>query len=82
MMSEEDAIQFVLAHLAFSARSMPSAQAANLLRGALCLAGDRSEVDPLRTAYISLCRADDQLELIAASQLKLNLGDGKDGDGK
>lgn len=43
------------------------------LRGMLLLAGDVEEVADLRSAFMALEAADDQLELIAGPQMRLSL---------
>jgi hypothetical protein len=74
-MNDSDAIHVFVCGVADYARSLPLRSAVPFLRGALLLAGDREEVEPLRRVYTPLAHADDQLELIAGAQLRLPLDD-------
>lgn len=60
------------------ARTMPLAEAVKFLRGALIVAGEHEAMTDVRKAYVSLAHGDQQLELIASGQLKLNLGGAQD----
>lgn len=66
--------EFFVAHVAAEVRAMPITEARTFLRGLLALVGPDTNVEPLREVYRHIDSADDQLELIASGQLKLNLG--------
>jgi hypothetical protein len=80
-MSEAEDVTFFVAELCRAARAMPVADARRLLRGALALMDEATAIDPVRIAYRRLADADAQLELLAAAQLKLPLGEGNGAKG-
>jgi len=72
-MTSDDAIAYYVECITATARQMPLADARQFLRGALLVGGEHDAVAPLRQAYRRLHEAEEQLELIAAGQLRLNL---------
>lgn len=80
-MTEDEAIECYLQHLAGLARTLPIHDACAILRGALLVGEGHPALDRVGAAYVQLNAADDQLELLASPQLKLSLDgpNGKDG---
>lgn len=76
-MNDDETIECYVQFLAGGMRGLPLADAVTVLRGALCVAGDHTAMTSLRRIYIQLRESADQLDLIAAPQLKLPLQEGQ-----
>lgn len=81
-MSETEAIARFVREIAEHARALPMRDAVVFLQGCLALAGDAEVMAEVRRSYMLLRQGDEQLELIADGQLKLNLGRDGGGDGQ
>ncbi len=80
-MNKPSPVEFFLATTAAEVRTMPVSEARAYLSGLLALLPtDLLIVEPLRAIYRHIDLADDQLDLIATGQLKLNLPEGMDGN--
>ncbi len=62
-----------IARLAAMLRTMPLCDAREFMGSLLPVMQDTHEVQPLRAAFIALNQCDQQLELIAEKQARLNL---------
>ncbi len=71
-----DPIEFYRQQLVAHARTLPMHEAVIFLRGALAVSGVRADMVDVQRAVSALIVADDQLELIAGAQGKLNLHGG------
>jgi hypothetical protein len=72
-MTPDDSIHYFEAQAVGHARTLPMHEARRFLLGMLAVTSGQ-ELEGTRRAFTNLCIADDQLELIAGGQLRLNLG--------
>jgi len=71
--TSDDSIYYFESQAVGHARTLPLHEARRFLLGMLA-ATSGQELESTRRAFTNLCIADDQLELIAGGQMKLNLG--------